>query len=83
MKKPKLNIKEVLISKVLINSNISHEEFLLINNDLKQEIKNLAMRQFIEDFSQFIKQCFCKYNKYKYNKYNEYKKCCFWKQESM
>ena len=32
----KLNIIEVLISKALINSNISHDEFVLINNLLKE-----------------------------------------------
>ena len=43
----KLNSLEALISKVLINSNISHDEFVLINNvlkeydDMKEEIKNL------------------------------------------
>ena len=43
----KLNSTEVLISKVLINSNNSHDEFFLINNvlkeydDMKEEIKNL------------------------------------------
>ena len=37
---------KVLISKALINSNISHDEFVLINNvlkefhDMKEEIKN-------------------------------------------
>ena len=41
--KSKLNSIEVLISKALINSNISHEELVLINNlkefcDLKEEI---------------------------------------------
>ena len=42
----KLNGIEVLISKALIDSNISHDEFFLINNvlkkfyDLKEEIKN-------------------------------------------
>ena len=45
--KSKLNSLEVLISKALINSNISHDEFVLINNvlkeydDMKEEIKNL------------------------------------------
>ena len=40
----KLNIIEVLISKALIDSNISHDEFVLINNepkefdDMKEEI---------------------------------------------
>ena len=68
--KPKLNSIEVLISKVLIDSNISHDEFVLINNvlkeydDVKEEIKrlnrplDLATRQFIKDFSLFIKQCY-------------------------
>ena len=43
--KSKLNSIEVLISKALINSNISHNEFILINNalkefyDMKEEIK--------------------------------------------
>ena len=45
--KCKVNSIEVLISKALTNSNISHEEFLLINNmleehdDMKEEIKYL------------------------------------------
>ena len=44
--KSKLNSMEVLISKSLIDSNISHDEFVLINNvlkefyDMKEEIKN-------------------------------------------
>ena len=40
--KSKLNSTEVLISKALIDSNISHDEFVLINNELKEfyEIKN-------------------------------------------
>ena len=44
--KSKLNIIEFLISKALINSNISHDEFVLMNNvlrelrDTKEEIKN-------------------------------------------
>ena len=43
----KLNSTEVLISKVLIDSNISHEIFFLINNvpkwydNIKEEIINL------------------------------------------
>ena len=42
-----LNSIEVLISKALIDSNISHDEFVLINNvlkeydNMKEEIKNL------------------------------------------
>ena len=45
--KSELNIIEVLISKALIYSIISHNEFVLINNvlkeydDMKEEIKNL------------------------------------------
>ena len=45
--KSKLSSREVLISKALINSVISHHEFVLINNVLKEynkmkeEIKNL------------------------------------------
>ena len=44
--KPKLNSIEVLISKALIDSNISHDEFVLINNvlkefyDTKEEVNN-------------------------------------------
>ena len=44
--KSKVNSTEVLISKTLINSNISHDEFVLRNNvleefyDMKEEIKN-------------------------------------------
>ena len=45
--KSKSNSIEVLISKALINSNIIHDEFVLINNvlkecgDMKAESKNL------------------------------------------
>ena len=45
--KPKLNSMEVLISKALIDSFISHDEFVLINNilkecnEIKEEINNL------------------------------------------
>ena len=44
--KSKLNSTEVLVFKVLINSNNSHDEFVLINNvlnefyNLKEEAKN-------------------------------------------
>ena len=44
--KSKLNSVEVLIFKVLIDSNISHDEFVLINNvpeefdGMKEETKN-------------------------------------------
>ena len=42
----KLNSMELLISKAVIDSNISHDEFISINNvlneffDMKEEIKN-------------------------------------------
>ena len=45
--KSKLNSIEVLISKALIDSNISHDGFVFINNvlkkydEMKEEIKNL------------------------------------------
>ena len=44
--KSKLSSLEVLISKALIDSNISHDEFVLINvikeyDEMKEEIKNL------------------------------------------
>ena len=45
--KPKLNNIEISISKALINPNISHDEFALINNvikeceKIKEKIKNL------------------------------------------
>ena len=44
--KSKLNSMELLISKAVIDSNISHDEFISINNvlneffDMKEEIKN-------------------------------------------
>ena len=43
----KLNTKEVLISRALINTNISHDEFVLVNNllreydDIEKAAKNL------------------------------------------
>ena len=46
LEKPKLNSIDGLISKALINSNISHNEFVFINNvpkkfeDIKEEVKN-------------------------------------------
>ena len=45
--KSKLSSIDALISKILINSNISHYEYVLINNvlkeydDMKEEIKTL------------------------------------------
>ena len=55
--KSKLNSVEVLISKALIDSNISHNEFVLINNvpkefvDMKEEIKKSKLKL-------YIKQCY-------------------------
>ena len=49
--KSKLNSKDILISKALIDSNISHDEFELINDvvkesdDMKEEIKNSNNKQ--------------------------------------
>ena len=61
-----LNRIEVLISKSLIGSNMSHDEFVLINNvlkeyeEMKEEIKNLKnLIKFMEYFSLFIKQFYC------------------------
>ena len=45
----KLSSIKVLLSKALINSNISHDEFVLVNNllkeynNMKEEIKNLKI----------------------------------------
>ena len=45
--KSTLNSIETLLSKALVDSNISHDEFVLINNmlkeydNMKEEIKNL------------------------------------------
>ena len=56
--KSKLNSIEVLISKPLIDSNISNDEFVLINNvlkefnDIKGEIKNS------NDKKLYTKQCY-------------------------
>ena len=60
--KTKLNSIEII--KALIDSNICHDEFILINNllkeydDVKEEIQDLKLKQFIKDFSVFIKQCY-------------------------
>ena len=57
----KLNSIAVLISKALINSNISYDEFMLINNvpkefyDMKEEIKNANNKW---KFKLYIKQCY-------------------------
>ena len=60
--KSELSSIEVVISKVLIDSNISHDEFVLVNNvpkendHMKKEITDLKIKRFIEDFSLVIKQ---------------------------
>ena len=47
--KSKLNSVEILISKPLVDSNVNHDEFVLINNvpkkfdDNKEEIKNFKL----------------------------------------
>ena len=63
--KSKLNKIEVLISKVLTDSVISHDEFVLINtvvkeyNEVKEELKKFKnLIKFMEHFSLFIKQCY-------------------------
>ena len=48
--KSKLNSIKVLISKALTDSNISHDEIVLINNVLKEEIKNLKTSTVHERF---------------------------------
>ena len=62
--KSKLNSIEVLISKALINSFNSLDEFVLINvlksiTKWKKKSKIERLNQFIQDFSLFIKQCYC------------------------
>ena len=61
--KSKLNTTEFLISKALIDPNISHDEILLLNLLLK-EYDNMTevsiierLKQLIKDFSLLIKQC--------------------------
>ena len=59
--KSKLHSIEVLISQTIIDSSISHDEFVLINDvlrefyDVKEEIKNSNDKQ---EFKLYIKQCF-------------------------
>ena len=59
--KSKLNSIEVLIFKVLIDSNISHDEFVLINNvlkgydDINEDIKNFGKKAMIQiDLKKFL-----------------------------
>ena len=59
--KSKLSSIEVLISKALIDSIISHDEFVLLNTllkefyDMKEEIKNSNNKY---KFKLYIKQCY-------------------------
>ena len=59
--KSKWNSIEVLISKALIDSNISNDEFVSINNvlkeyyDMKEKIKNFNGKW---KFIIYIKQCY-------------------------
>ena len=46
---------EVLISKALNDSCISHDEFVLVNNVLKEYDE---MKEEITNFNLFIRQCF-------------------------
>ena len=59
--KSKLNSIQALISKTLIASVISHDEFVLVNV-IKNEKRNQKFKElikFIEDFSWFMKQNCC------------------------
>ena len=56
--KTKLNALEIVISKPLIDSFISHDEFLGEYDEMKEEIENLKTSKFIEDFNLFRKQCY-------------------------
>ena len=63
--KSKLSKIAALISKALINSNISYDGFVLINNvlkeydEMKEETKIERLKHFIKDFSPIIKQFYC------------------------
>ena len=57
--KSKLNSVEVLISKVLIDSNISHDEFALINNVLKEYD---SMKEFLWAYILIIKRTIRSFN---------------------
>ena len=56
LEKTKLNSVEVLIFKALIDSNITHDEFVLIDDalkeyiDMKKEIKNVKILSVNENF---------------------------------
>ena len=54
--KSKLNSIEILIYKALIDSNISHDEFVLINNMLK-EFYDMKKKKILMIFKLYLKQC--------------------------
>ena len=62
--KTKLTSIKVLISRTCINLYITHDEFISVNNLVKEydniikEIENLKASAFIKDFSLFMKQCY-------------------------
>ena len=59
--KSQLNSMEILVSKALLDSNISHDGFVFINNvlegfyDMREEIKNSNKKQKLK---LYIKQCY-------------------------
>ena len=61
----KEEVKEDLISKALIDSNISYDKFVLTYNvlkeydNMKKQKKVLRLKKFIKGFSLFIKQSYC------------------------
>ena len=60
--KSKLKIIKVLISKALIDSNINHDEFILINvlkefYDMKEEIKNSNDKRLYKRISSYCLKC--------------------------
>ena len=55
--KSQLNRTEVLISKTLIDSNISHDEFVLINNVPKEFMIRKKKSKLLIINKLYIKQC--------------------------
>ena len=51
----KLNLIEVLISKTLIDSNVSHDEFVLIKNVLKEYDKMKKRNEIFKDLNSLSK----------------------------
>ena len=52
--KSKLNSIEVLISKALIDSNISDNEFVSLNNVLKEYWRNERTKQIFKDLNSWL-----------------------------